>query len=262
MKSKFFYLTLCALMMCLAACDPYNPDEENAAFDDNGAVANGVFSVAKNKKVKFSRGNLQYQDSTNTWRFAEHQYDIIDSLHISPTNYGWIDSFCWGTGNDPMFKATDDSTYLLTYVDWGVNIISNGGNKANQWRTLSLDEWSYLFEGRTNASQLYAAATIKTSSDKIHGIIIMPDNWVDTTATFNYGMTDWNNNKYSLKEWYELQKEGAVFLPSIRASGEYWSSSPYKEIDAYMVWFYNGRLELRMPMLCNRRRHVRLVQDL
>ena len=29
------------------------------------------------KKVHFSKGNLQYQASTNTWRFAEKQYDII-----------------------------------------------------------------------------------------------------------------------------------------------------------------------------------------
>ena len=37
-----------------------------------GAI-NGVFSVASNKKVYFSQGNLQYQASTRTWRFAEHQ---------------------------------------------------------------------------------------------------------------------------------------------------------------------------------------------
>ncbi|MBQ5532192.1 MAG: Ig-like domain-containing protein, partial [Bacteroidales bacterium] len=28
-------------------------------------------------KVLFSPGNLQYQASTNTWRFAEHQYDYV-----------------------------------------------------------------------------------------------------------------------------------------------------------------------------------------
>ena len=28
-------------------------------------------------KVCFAHGNLQYQASTGTWRFAEHQYDIV-----------------------------------------------------------------------------------------------------------------------------------------------------------------------------------------
>ena len=46
----------------------------------------GLFSVSDNKKVSFSKGNLQYQASTNTWRFAEQQY-----------LYG--DLFGWGTGS-------------------------------------------------------------------------------------------------------------------------------------------------------------------
>ena len=41
-----------------------------------GAI-NGLFSVSGSRQVYFSRGNLQYQASTNTWRFAEHQYDYI-----------------------------------------------------------------------------------------------------------------------------------------------------------------------------------------
>ena len=35
-------------------------------------VINGLFSVSSTKKVYFSQGNLQYQASTNTWRFAEN----------------------------------------------------------------------------------------------------------------------------------------------------------------------------------------------
>ena len=29
--------------------------------------------------LKFSKGNLQYRASTNTWRFAEHQWDFVGS---------------------------------------------------------------------------------------------------------------------------------------------------------------------------------------
>ncbi len=37
----------------------------------------GKFSVSATKQVKFAHGNLQYHARTETWRFAEHQYDII-----------------------------------------------------------------------------------------------------------------------------------------------------------------------------------------
>ena len=36
-----------------------------------------MFSVSSTKQVHFSQGNLQYQASTNTWRFAEMQWDFV-----------------------------------------------------------------------------------------------------------------------------------------------------------------------------------------
>lgn len=70
------------------------------------------------KKITFAPGNLQYQASTNTWRFAEHQYNIVggywtaketthgnvyegavkcDNSNYSDSYTGWIDLFAWGT---------------------------------------------------------------------------------------------------------------------------------------------------------------------
>jgi len=61
----------------------------------------GVFTVGPNPgdKVIFSRGNVQYQASTQTWRFAENQYDAIrgGNKNISSSWDGWIDLFGWGT---------------------------------------------------------------------------------------------------------------------------------------------------------------------
>ena len=56
-------------------------------------ISQVAFSVSATKKVRFSPGNLQYQASTKTWRFAEHQYDYIGDANrnISPTYSGWID---------------------------------------------------------------------------------------------------------------------------------------------------------------------------
>lgn len=76
-----------------------------------GAI-NGLFSVSPTKQVWFSQGNLQYQASTGTWRFATNSYDFVggkrgsnyygtvsgsSNNYKSPTYNGWIDLFGWGT---------------------------------------------------------------------------------------------------------------------------------------------------------------------
>lgn len=84
-----------------------------------GAIPS-LFSISETQQVFFSQGNLQYQASSNTWRFAEHQYDFVggtwedwDGSHetgnvyangvkcsnnnISSTYSGWIDLFGWAT---------------------------------------------------------------------------------------------------------------------------------------------------------------------
>lgn len=130
----------------------------------------GLFSVSATKKVYFSKGNLQYQASTGTWRFAEHQWDYVgcqsegggtvsgsDNDNVSSSYSGWIDMFCWGTsgwnsGNSCFqpyhyYHANGGSAfgpvgeYDLSgdYVqsEWGLyNSISNGGGAAGRWHCL------------------------------------------------------------------------------------------------------------------------------
>ena len=50
----------------------------------------GKFSVSATKVVCFSQGNLQYKASTNTWRFAEEQYDFVGD-----TEKGNVLPTCW-----------------------------------------------------------------------------------------------------------------------------------------------------------------------
>lgn len=78
-----------------------------------GAIP-ALFSVSETQQVFFSKGNLQYQASTGTWRFAEHQWDYVggsdeeygtvyengvkcDNTQISQSYSGWIDLFGWAT---------------------------------------------------------------------------------------------------------------------------------------------------------------------
>ena len=223
-----------------------------------------AFSVSETKKVFFSQGNLQYQASTGTWRFAEHQYDMIgeDNANISSTNSGWIDLFGWGTSgfNDknPYMTSMDDSEYgdgendiAGTNYDWGVNnAISNGGNQAGQWRTLTYDEWYYVINTRTNASSKKGVATV----NNVTGLILLPDNWTQPDGVAFTGGTNgvFSQNTYSTADWAKMEANGAVFLPAagdrygasvfdVGSYGDYWSSSANDDYAGYM-FFGSDRL--------------------
>ena len=220
----------------------------------NGALP-GAFSVSATQQVHFSQGNLQYQASTNTWRFAEHQYDYVGSgnSNISSTYSGWIDLFGWGTGNNPTLTSTNNSDYN-TFVDWAYhNPISNGGNAVHQWRTLTYAEWHYLLHTRTNASSKLGIGNI----NGVCGLIILPDSWtLPSGCSFTSGLAssfdDWTRNSYSLAEWAQMEAAGAFFLPAAADRigmsvnsvdfGCYWSSTPYNEDGAYVMVFSCDRL--------------------
>ncbi len=226
------------------------------------------FSVSANKKVLFAPGNLQYQASTNTWRFAENQYDYIggDNNKISSTYTGWIDLFGWGTANNPTNMSTNSSDYS-TFTDWGTNEID--GDAANTWRTLTNDEWVYVFTTRTNASSLYGLATVNGTK----GLILLPDSWaLPSGLTFNSGTATYTNNVYTTAQWQQMESNGAVFLPaagnrdgtlmfSVQSYGYYWSSTVYDSGYSNYLSFTDGRLnpqDFASP-LCGL--SVRLVQD-
>ena len=222
----------------------------NGGNAPTGAI-NGKFTINDNRdQVYFSQGNLQYQASTETWRFAENQWDYVgdetlgtvyengvksDNSLISSTYDGWIDLFCWGTGNNPI---NEPYGYNLTFSDWGNNPISNGGNIAYQWSTLNDDEWSYIFNSRNTASGIrYAKALV----NGVNGVILLPDDWDMTTYSLsntNSSDGNYNSNTISSIQWTSLENAGAVFLPAagyrygtglsyVGSSGYYWSNHGY-----------------------------------
>lgn len=191
---------------------------------------NGLFSVSESKQVHFSQGNLQYQASTNTWRFAEHQWDYVgteipgligdyvggtvpgSSNHIvAPLYPGWIDLFSWGTGDRPLFMGSS-----LSFVDWGINPISNAGGYDYSWCTLTVEEWDYLlFYRQTPSGIRFAIATV----NDVRGLILLPDDWDDSTYHLdrvNYAdpHCSFNINIITETVWKDvLETHGAVFLP-------------------------------------------------
>ena len=233
-----------------------------------------LFSVSSTRQVNFSKGNLQYQASTRTWRFAESQLECIGSnnANISSSYSDWIDLFGWGTGNNPTNASTGMGSYS-SFTDWGSNPISNGGNQADQWRTLTKDEWSYLMFTRTTTSGIrYAKASVNETT----GVIILPDDWDTNCYNLNSTNTsdaDYTTNSITLDEWTsKFEANGAVFLPAagyrygtsinyVGTFGRYWSSSPDTSVAAYFLSF-DGSYNLFMGNYYNYNgQSVRLVAD-
>src|SRR5574344_557531 len=242
-----------------------------------------AFSVSDTKQVMFSKGNLQYQASTNTWRFAENRYDMIGegNLKTSKANSDWIDLFGWGTsGYDGKYpytasiKVPDYYDYHLfrTNYDWGVyNAISNGGNEKGLWRTLTAEEWQYLLVTRENAAEKYANATV----NDVHGLILLPDICeIPRNLPFNHTAKDWKANIYSASDWLKMQDAGVVFFPAagwrvngtyindVGEYGIYWSSSHHFANYSLCMFFAMKTIKAN-PEFDKRCGHsVRLVRDL
>ncbi len=217
------------------------------------SLQNCGFSVSSTQKVLFSPGNLQYQASTGTWRFAEHQWESIKDAAGNTTTSGrdtqanWIDLFGWGTSgynhgatNYQPWQSENDASKYYAYgdysknlydgdgkADWGYNAISNGGNEENSgWRTPKNDEWNYLLYTRTastvnnKSNARFTMAEINTDGAGVKGLIIFPDLYIGGTptgvtwGTINAGISTYTNStQCTTAGWAALEAAGCVFLP-------------------------------------------------
>ncbi len=251
--TKYYY---CAYLLLNGMQYEFGAVKEFTTLASNlsdGSFVEKPFSVSASKTVTFSPGNLQYHAANNEWRFAPNQTDHIgaDNANISPSYNGWIDLFGWGTGNNPTNKSTDYYDYP-TFVDWGINKIGN--DAPNTWRTLTKDEWDYILNNRTNASNLKSVAQV----NGVNGLILLPDSWTcPSGVTFksgfynNYGIEYYAEYQtFSASDWSKLEVSGAVFLPAagvrygsdvdgVRSFGIYWSATEYDSDYAGSLGFYS-----------------------
>ena len=250
---------------------PQEPNKPSGpSTPGSGSYGSNSFSVSARKTVTFSPGNLQYHPANDEWRFAPNQTDYIGeaNANISSSYNGWIDLFGWGTGNNPTNESTDDNDYR-TFVDWGVNKISNYA--PNTWRTLTYYEWKYIIEGRDNADKLIGVAQV----NGVNGLILLPDSWTcPSGVTFKSGFHEDHGIEYyaayqtfGASEWATLEASGAVFFPAaggrggyVQYYGNYWSASGSYSYGAYYLIFFSYGEDISGT---NRStgRSVRLVQD-
>ena len=252
----------------------------------------GVFSVSFDKQVTFSKGNLQYTQSTNTWSFAENQYDYIGTDNVTggsvSTDVTWgnsksgtaladkIDLFGWSTSATHFGVSTSEDRYDYSgsLVDWGRNKIGNDAPK--RWRTLSVDEWKYLRYHRTNADDLVGVAQV----NGVNGLVLLPDNWTcPASVTFKSGFYSNDGVDYyaacqtfTAEQWSKLESAGAVFLPAagyrygsnvsyVQSDGRYWSATGYGSDDAEGLYFDSNWVQMG-SLDRSDGYSVRLVKDL
>jgi len=220
-------------------------------------MLSGYFSVSADKTVAFSRGNLQanYDGSLWTWYFAEHQWDVVGEAVANTaisdngvvSSNGTVDLFGWSTKNTyyGINNDANNSTYSGDFKDWGETI-------GEGWRTLTNDEWKYIFNSRDNAAKLHGQAMV----NDVHGYILLPDGADPVALGFTATPNNWTTNQYSGDSWTALANAGAVFLPctgyrsgqnvvDIGAHGNewygnYWSATPINEDNIYSLQFGKG----------------------
>ena len=233
--------------------------------DTSSGALKGVFSVSATKKVQFSQGNLTYNVTDKKWAFYENQYDCAtgyDSNLISLFTWGYNAEKSIVPNGNNSDNVSRTSGNLTQDEDWGCTI---GDGKS--WRTLTIDEWCYLFAFNQNAqdfdykterfTDLYITTSPRyglfrscvTVCGHNNCIVLLPDDWKWGGAVGDGWQTTYSEET-SVK-WSAMEAAGAVCLPAagtrnfgnslndVGGKGYYWSSTTPKASWANCLYFDN-----------------------
>ncbi len=232
---------------CVIIPSTANNSLVNATIDLAQATTESVkpyFSVSGGRIVHFAPGNLQYQASTTTWQFADHEWDFVGGTDVNnvswgnvsgstnnrigdPEYTGWIDLFGWGTGDAPT-KVSKNYADYSTFNEWGNNI-----NDGNSWFTLTDDEYDYLINETSNTMRANKIAPATVHG--VGGFVMLPDyfdltdySFVTVADQLNH-MEDCSQNVYTDAAWTAMSAAGAVFFPGcgVRSKEDSWAYNEY-----------------------------------
>lgn len=225
-----------------------NASDANPQTLDNHNYNGGIFTFADHQWVVCA-GNNDGNDRQGTYINSKiNEYTAekkIDLFVFASSGYKDTQSsdyvykpfaICNGEyyANNKQYGPTADITGVRANSDWGVfNSILNGGDETGMWRTLTMDEWTYLLNTREEASAKVGVGIV----NGCYGMILLPDSWslpeglsfqalsavnssieittVDKTIVYN-----WSANNYDLSQWAKMEEEGAVFLPAAGAKND------------------------------------------
>ena len=239
------------------------PDAQYAVKKSNGDLSQ--FTVnANGKKVYFSKANLRFvgfNNNTGSWSFHENQVDASyapdygDNNMDIPSDESTNDRFAWGLyGNHGMYE--DDFPEITTNLskadgnDWGC-AFSETSPEGDNWRTLTIDEWNYLFNGRSQQKR-FLKVTLRLSDSElpnaVQGILLFPDDYVEPagltkTFTYNSNTSASTGSGYVVADAdkfinapvytdptsnsYKMLAAGAVFLPAAGYRIQQWYQMYY-----------------------------------
>ena len=269
----------------------------------------GKFTISNDGgQVFFSKGNLQAvfasAGSSCTWQFATNQWDYIGSAAAntsindsgSVSVAGTVDLFGWvGTSSDNNNYGIWNNTTANDYGntkneslknDWGHNAITNGGNTADMWRTLTREEWGYMLSTRSGATVKgsnnvrFAKATIRTDATGVKGLLLFPDGVTFDASEASWGVLDDGYVNYTTTctaaQWTALEAKGCVFLPAAGNrtgttvsdagnAGAYWTATG-SDSNAYSYRVSFGQTSWGNPQFYSQQQKtyghsVRLVRD-
>lgn len=218
----------------------------------------GLFSVSEFQKVRFSKGNLQYQATTNTWRFAEHPWDFVGGVYsndyyppineeygnvyengikcsnneISPYYSGWIDLFGWATSGynhgAVCYQPWSTSNNCKDYYAYGFqqyNLYDMTGKADWGYNRISNDN-SDNGKWRTLSIEEWVYVMSRgrrmANVNGVDGVILLPDFFSEEEPFAIIDSDDYSSNVISETEWTNtMEPFGAVFLPAAGTLDKY-----------------------------------------
>ena len=248
-----------------------------------------MFSVSADKQVYFSQGNL-YAKNEGTegnkdwkWHFYDEQYQYnsipVDNSGERTATDGdtEIDLFTWGYDNtssndsysfNPVntkgitaHTTTEDKQLVYNTDsgdDWGVAYCSSNNITVGTWRTLTTEEWQYLFSydgtayGGDNHDNDIRRGNYKygvTVCGKANCVVLLPDSWKWEGAVGLGWQTEYPETQTSNEvTWQTMEDAGAVCLPAAGDRGDsdvwevgdwgyYWSSTAVGDNNAFSMSF-------------------------
>jgi len=208
------------------------PEPPTPPSDVPEGAINGLFTINENgDQVYFSQGSLQYQASTNTWRFAENQWDYVGAYDeqagidqgnvfengvkcnnklASPTYEGWIDLFGWGTSGYnhgancyTPWSFSDNSFDYYAYGDSQYNLYDQNGQADWGYNKIynggnAINQWRTIKREEwdfvfNHRNTISGIRYAKVNIEGHYGIVLLPDGW----DVSNYAINDYNNDTVS-----------------------------------------------------------------
>jgi len=189
------------------------------------------FSIALNKSVGITKGNLQYKADTDDWRFAPEAWQCIglENSHIRENYSGWIDLFGYGTSGW--------NNGATCYQPWSSSVTSTDYLNESLTGNYDRSDWGIWISRKIHTDELPVGVPNGVAGLDANGQVPssqLPSYVDDVIEGYLY-----NNHFYTDQEHTTLvdedQAEGKIYIDLSDDKTYRWSGSVYVEISKSLV---------------------------